>query len=116
MTMKYDEKYMERIRCLKKNLERISDLKGVYDFKPQIGNDFLCLTVLHIKGGIYKRKKTPYRVIRKDMASVCTDAEVKKALTEVSMPGLTAAERLFLFFMKHHFYLAIYLAVRIYFR
>ncbi|MBE5870281.1 MAG: glycosyltransferase [Lachnospiraceae bacterium] len=116
MTMKYDEHYIERIKRLKENLERISDQKNVFDFKPQITNDFLCLTVLEVKGSIYKRKGTAYRILRKDLVKICTDDVVVKALKEADMPGLSAAEKLFLFFMKYHFYFLIYLAVRVYFR
>lgn len=116
MTMQHDVRYMDKIKILKENLSRISDAKNVYDFKPQIINDFLCLTVLHIKGGIYKRKGTPYSVLRKDMDEICRDPDVVDAIKAMNMPKLSAAEKLFIFFMKHHFYLAIYLAVRIYFR
>lgn len=116
MTMKYDAGYMEKIRIMKKNLLRISRIKGGYDFETQIWNDFLCLTVLHIKGGIYKKKTAPYREHRADMKAVCEDADVIKALKIYDMPRLTAAEKLFLFFMKHHMYFLIFLAVKIYFR
>ncbi len=116
MTMKYDENYMEKIKILKENLLRISTVKADYDFSTQIWNDFLCLTVLHVKGGIYKKKQAPYSEHRQDMKSVCTDSDVIYALNHYDMPKLTAAEKLFLFFMKHHMYLPIFLAVRIYFK
>lgn len=116
MTMKYDEKYMDKIKIMKENLCRISDSKAAYDLKPQILNDFLCLTVLHVKGGIYKKKKAPYKEHRADMKKICTDPEVVEAMKNYSMPGLSVAEKMFLFFMKHHMYFAIYMAVRIYFR
>lgn len=115
MTMKYDEAYMDKIEIMSHNLSRISDAKGIYDLKPQILNDFLCLTVLHIKGGIYKKKKASYREHRRDMDAVRKREDVKKALYGHTMNRLTAAERLFLFWLKHRCYLAIYLAVRIYF-
>lgn len=116
MTMKYDSHYMEKIKILNKNLLRISKEKGGYDFSTQIWNDFLCLTVLHVKGGIYKKKKAPYKEHKSDMKSICHDPDVLHALKVYNMPQLTIAEKLFLFFMKHHMYLAIFLAVRIYFR
>lgn len=116
MTMKYDENYMSKISILKENLCRISDEKKVYDFKPQIVNDFLCLTVLQIKGSIYKRKEMPYRKLRKDMDEICKNPEVVEVLKGYHMPKLSLAEKMFIFFMKHHFYFAIYMAVRIYFR
>lgn len=116
MTMKYDPDYMKKIKIMKENLLRISKEKGGYDFETQIWNDFLCLTILHIKGGIYKKKQAPYREHRADMKAVCTDPEVIKALQLYHMPRLTMAEKLFIFFIKHHMYLPIFLAVRIYFR
>ena len=116
MTMKYDEKYMKKIKIMKENLCRISDEKAAYDLKQQILNDFLCLTVLHVKGGIYKKKNAPYKEHKADMKKVCTDPVVVEAMKNYCMPGLSVAEKLFLFFMKHHMYFAIYMAVRIYFR
>lgn len=116
MTMKYDEHYMDKIKIMKENLCRISDAKAAYDLKPQIVNDFLCLTVLHIKGGIYKKKSAPYREHRADMKKICRDKEVVDAMNSYQMPDLSMAERVFLFLMKHHMYFAIFMAVRIYFR
>ena len=115
MTMRYDERYMDKIKIMKENLCRISDAKAAYDLKPQIVNDFLCLTVLHIKGGIYKKKNAPYKEHRADMKKICMDREVIEAMETYRMPGLSMAEKLFLFFMKHHMYFAIFMSVRIYF-
>lgn len=116
MTMKYDENYMSKIATMKENLSRISDAKGIYDLKPQILNDFLCLTVLNIKGGIYKKKSAPYKEHRKDMKTICERADVREAIRCHSMTKLTLAEKIFIFFMKHKMYFLIYLVVRIYFR
>ena len=116
MTMKYDVTYMDKIRIMKENLSRISDQKGIYDLKPQIINDFLCLTVLYVKGGIYKKKKAPYREHRSDMKRVRERADVEEALRCHTMDRLTPAEKLFLFLLKKRMYLAIFLAVRMYFR
>lgn len=116
MTMKYDDAYMDKIQTMSRNLARISDAKGIYDLKPQILNDFLCLTILHIKGGIYKKKDASYREHRGDMEAVRNREDVKKALYGHTMDKLSLAERLFLLWFKHRWYLAIYLAVRVYFR
>lgn len=116
MTMRYDEKYMDKIKIMKENLLRISKTKNSFDFETQIWNDFLCLTVLHVKGGIYKKKSAPYKEHRADMKKVCTDPDVVKALSVYNMPKLTLAEKLFIFFMKHHMYFPIFCAVRIYFK
>lgn len=116
MTMKYDPRYMDKIKIMKENLLRISREKGGYDFSEQIWNDFLCLTMLHVKGGIYKKKSAPYKEHKQDMQTVCNDPDVIEALQKYHMPKLTLAEKAFIFFMKHHMYFAIFLAVRIYFR
>lgn len=116
MTMKYDEKYMDKIQIMMENLSRISDEKGIYDLKPQIMNDFLCLTVLHIKGGIYKKKTAPYKEHRRDMSIVRNREDVKKALYGHTMNQLTLAEKLFLFMLKYRCYFGIYMAVKIYFK
>lgn len=116
MTGDYDTAYMDKIKLMKQQLERIGRFYNEYDFSGQIKNDFLCLTVLHIKGGIMKYCMDGYRANRRRIKEVCLDTEVRKALKDYSMPGLTAPEKLFLTFMKHRMYLAIYLAVRVYFR
>lgn len=116
MTGGYDESYLEKIKYMKAQMERISQKKGVYDFRQQITNDFLCLVVLHIKGEIVRNRQAGFFKNRKNMKRICNDKQVLRALALYKMPKLTAAEKLFLYFMKRHFYLAIYLAVRIYFR
>lgn len=116
MTMKYDEDYMDKIQIMSENLARISEEKGIYDLKPQIQNDFLCLTVLHIKGGIYKKRNAPYKEHRKDMERVRNREDVKRALYGHTMDKLTLAEKLFLFFLRHRMYFCIYVAVKLYFK
>jgi len=115
MTGSYDEKYMDKIKCMREQLLRIADQKQVYPFAQQIWNDFLCLVVLHIKGGIMAQKKDGYREARKNIKNVCRDQDVRKALQICTMDKLTTAEKMFLFFMKHHLYYPIYLAVSLYF-
>lgn len=116
MTMKHDRDYPAKIRIMRENLCRISDAKGVYDLKPQIWNDYLCLLVLHTKAIVYKQKDKRYREIRQEMKKLLIASGTKYALVTCRMPHLTAAEKLFLIFMKHRWYFCIYLAVRIYFR
>lgn len=115
MTGQYDGSYMDKIKLMKQALSRISDMKKVYDFKPQVLNDFLCLTILHIKGGIVAHKKNGYHAARPDIKKVCTDSDVREALENYSMPNLGPAERLFIFFMKHHLYWFMYLTITLYF-
>ncbi len=116
MTMRHDKRYPEKIRIMRENLCRISDAKQVYDLKPQIWNDYLCLLVLHTKSIVYKQKSVPYRELRREMKEVLTASDVKEALQICDMPNLSMAERLFIFFMKHHMYMAIWMVVRLYFR
>lgn len=116
MTMKHDSSYPEKIHIMRENLCRISDAKGVYDLKPQIWNDYLCLLVLHTKAIVYKQKEKRYGQIRQEMRKLLTAAETKYALSVCRMPRLTMAEKLFLFFMRHRWYACIFLAVRLYFR
>lgn len=116
MTMRHDKNYPEKIRIMRENLCRISDAKAVYDLKPQIWNDYLCLLVLHVKGIVYKQKGVPYRELAREMKEVLTREDVKYALANHSMQGLTLAEKLFIFFMKHRMYFAIYAVVRLYFK
>ena len=115
MTGAYDMQYMDKIKCMKEQLLRISHQKDVYPFESQIWNDFLCLTVLHIKGGIMAEKQGGYKKARKNIKRVCEDEDVEKALRICTMDKLTKAEKLFLFFMRHHLYYPMYLAVSIYF-
>lgn len=116
MTGQYDNAYMDKIKLMKHRLCCISDNKKKYDFKPQIINDFLCLTILEIKGEIVKNIKSGYAVNKRDMKRICTDTEVKHALSVYHMPKLMLTEKLFIFFMKHNMYLLMYLCVRIYFK
>lgn len=116
MTMRHDKKYPDKIRIMRKHLCRISDAKNVYDLKPQIWNDYVCLLVLHVKGIVYKQKAVPYRELKKEMMQVLSEPDARKALEIYHMPKLTMAEKLFLFFMKHRMYAAIWFVVRLYFR
>lgn len=116
MTMKHDKDYPQKIHIMRENLCRISDEKGVYDLKPQIWDDFLCLTVLHVKAIVYKQKNVPYKELKKEMKKVISASEVRYAITACGMKKLTLAEKLFIFFMKYKLYLPIYMAVRVYFK
>lgn len=116
MTGGYDRDYLDKIKQMKKQMETIGRQKGVFDFSTQITNDFICLCVLHIKGEIVRNKKAGYMQNRSNMRRICMDETVREALRQYKMPNLTWAERLFLFWMKYHWYAALYAAVRIYFR
>lgn len=116
MTMKHDMNYPQKIHIMRENLCRISDEKGVYDLKPQIWDDYLCLTVLHVKAIVYKQKTVPYSKLRTEMKKVITSSEVRYAIESCHMNKLSLAEKLFIRFMKYKWYAMIYLVVRLYFR
>lgn len=116
MTMKHDPDYPKKIHVMRENLCRISDEKGVYDLKPQIWDDYLCLMVLHVKAIVFKQKDIPYAKVRAEMKKVLTSSEVEYAIACCGMNKLSFAEKLFISFMKHKWYALIYLVVRLYFR
>lgn len=116
MTMRHDKNYPEKIQIMRENLCRISDSKNIYDLKPQIRNDYVCLLVLHVKGIVYKQKGIPYRELKQEMLQVLSKPDVKEALSGCRMPKLTMAEKLFIFLMKHRMCAVIWLVVRLYFR
>lgn len=116
MTMKHDRDYMKKITVMRKNLLRISREKDAGFLKDQIWNDFLCLTVLHLKAIVYKQKDLPYKTLRNEMKKVLERRSVSWALWHYDMPYLTKAEKLFIWLMRTEFYFGIYAAVRLYFR
>ncbi|HKM05074.1 MAG TPA: glycosyltransferase family 2 protein [Lachnospiraceae bacterium] len=115
MTGAYDFSYMEKISLLKEQLIKITKKLSSYDFSNQIINDYLCLTVLNVKGEIYKNKKVSYKEHRKNLQDICTNKEVMEALQGHTLSKLTLPEELFIFFMKKQWYAAIIIAVKIYF-
>ena len=54
ITGKYDSGYMDKVRLLNSRLLEISREKNVYDFGPQLRNDFLSMAVLAVKNEIYR--------------------------------------------------------------
>ena len=114
MTMSYDALYMNKIEIMRENLLRISRDKN-YDFSRQIYDDFLCLTILAIKGSIIKRKGCGYAIIRKDLRDICNKDSVKYSLKNCSLNAITLQERVFIRLMKWQSFLLIYACIRIYF-
>ena len=70
MTGQYDGKYLGKIKLLRERLEAISDDKGIYDFAPQIRNDFLSLAVMAVKNEIWRNKKDSVGQILKNVRSM----------------------------------------------
>ena len=115
MTMHHDPDYMDKIAVMRKNLLRIAKEKGYPALEQEIWNDFLCLTVLHVKAIVYKQKDKSYEELKKEMQRCLSRKSVMYALGCAKMKHLSVAERLFIFFMQQEQYRAIYTAVRVYF-
>ncbi len=85
MTGQYDGKYLGKIKLLRERLEAISDDKGIYDFGPQIRNDFLSLAVMAVKNEIWRNKKDSVGQILKNVRSMCKDPQVQEAVEHHTM-------------------------------
>lgn len=115
MTGKFDPNYLEKIKVMEKRLKEISDLKGVFDFKPQITNDFLGLAVIGLKNGVVRNtegRKSALGIIRK----YCDDSTVREALAAHTMNKLPITIRMFLMLMKMRFYGICYLICKLFFK
>ncbi|MCR4691789.1 MAG: glycosyltransferase [Lachnospiraceae bacterium] len=116
MTMHYDAAYMDKINTMRRNLIRIARDSGYPAIEQQIWNDFLCLTVMHVKAIVCKQKKTPYATVRKEMEKVLRSRSVMWALGHAKMPRLALSVRLFLELMKWEWYPVMYLIIRVWFK
>lgn len=114
MTGKFDPNYLDKIKVMEKRLKKISDLKGVFDFKPQITNDFLGLAVIGLKNGVVRNtegSKSAIGIIKK----YCDDRAVREALTTHTMNRLPLTIRMFLLLMKGRIYVVCYLICKLFF-
>ena len=114
MTGKFDPNYLDKIKVMEKRLKEISDLKGVFDFKPQITNDFLGLAVIGLKNGVVRNtegQKSAIGIIKK----YCDDREVQEALKTHTMNRLPMTIRMFLLLMKGRIYVVCYLICKLFF-
>ncbi len=116
ITGKYDSGYMDKVRLLTKRLLAISQDKDVYDFKPQIRNDFLSMTVLAVKNEIYRNYKAGRRIVTGNIRAICEDTEVRDALAHHTMNQLSLAVRFYLWLMKKGHYTACYWLVLFFFK
>lgn len=115
MTGQYDGKYLGKIKLLRERLEAISDDKGIYDFAPQIRNDFLSLAVMAVKNEIWRNKKDSVGQILKNVRSMCKDPQVQEAVEHHTMNQIGISVKLYLFFIKHALALPCYLVTEIFF-
>lgn len=99
MTGRYDPKYLDKIKIMANRMKEISAEKSVYDFSPQITNDFLGLVVIGLKNGVIRNtegKKSAIEIIKR----YCEDEMVMEALRSHTMEKLPITIKAFLVLMK----------------
>lgn len=116
ITGKYDGGYMDKVYLLAERLTAISRDKAVYDFTPQIRNDFLSMTVLAVKNEIYRNYKAGRRAVTANVRDICEDARVREALSAHTMDKLSVSIRLYLWLMKKGHYSLCYWLVLAFFK
>lgn len=116
ITGKYDRAYMDKVRLLSERLLAISRDKAVYDFAPQIRNDFLSMTVLAVKNEIYRNYKAGRRTVTAHVRAICEDPKVREAMERHTMDKLSASIRLYIWLMKKGHYTACYWLVLVFFK
>lgn len=115
MTGKFDPKYLDKIKVMEERLKEISDFKGVFDFEPQITNDFLGLAVIGLKNGVTRNengRKSAVELIKR----YCNDEAVGRALQTHTMNRLPITIRVFLGLMKMKCVHICYLICKMFFR
>ena len=115
MTGKFDPNYLDKIKVMEKRLKEISDFKGIFDFKPQITNDFLGLAVIGLKNGVVRNTEganSALQIIKK----YCNDKAVIEALRTNTMNKLPITIKAFLMLMKAKQYLLCYLICKLFFK
>ncbi|MFG6332760.1 MAG: glycosyltransferase [Lachnospiraceae bacterium] len=115
MTGGHDPAYLEKLRLLRRRMEAISDAKGVYDFRPQIRNDFLSLAVMAVKNEIWRNHTDSVFGVLKNVRRICTDDSVREALQNHTMDRLGLSVKCYLFMMKHGWYLPCYAVTKLFF-
>lgn len=115
MTGKFDPHYLDKIKVMERRLKEISAAKKIYDFAPQITNDFLGLAVIGLKNGVVRNtegKASALNVIR----GYCEDSKVREALMTHTMNQLPISIRVFLMLMKARQYQICYWICKIFFK
>ena len=115
MTGGYDPKYLEKIKFLRERMEAISDAKGVYDFRPQIRNDFLSLAVMAVKNEIWRNHTDSFGEVLKHVKQMCRDESVQEALRNHTMDRIGLSVKLYIQMMKHGWCLACYVVTKVFF-
>jgi len=116
ITGKYDSSYKEKAKLLAQRLMELSRTKSVYDFEPQIWNDFLSLIVLAVKNEIYRNYKSGKKTVIANVKGICEDPMVLEALEKHTMDRLSLSVRLYLWLMKNRHYSLCYWLVLLFFK
>lgn len=116
ITGKYDSGYMDKVRLLNSRLLEISREKNVYDFGPQLRNDFLSMAVLAVKNEIYRNYKAGRRTVTAHVRAICEDPQVQEAIEHHTMDKLSTSIQLYIWLMKHGHYALCYWLVLIFFK
>lgn len=114
MTGKYDPNYLDKIKIMEKRLKQISAEKGLYDFAPQLTNDFLGLAVIGMKNSIVRNtegRQSAMEMIRK----YCNDETVREALNTHTMNRLPLTIKVFFLLMKGKCYHICHLICKLFF-
>ena len=115
MTGKYDPKYLDKIKVMDRRMKEISAEKAVFDFRPQLTNDFLGLAVIGLKNGVIRNtegRKSALDIIRR----YCEDEMVREALNTHTMDRLPITIKMFLLLMKAKQYHICYLICKLFFK
>jgi len=115
MTGKFDPKYLDKIKIMDKRLKEISAEKDIFDFAPQLTNDFLGLAVIGLKNGVVrntKGKESALAIIKK----YCEDEMVVEALNSHTMDKLPITIKVFLQLMKAKQYGICYWICKLFFK
>ena len=115
MTGKHDPGYLEKIKLLRERLEAISDAKGVYDFRPQIRNDFLSLAIMAVKNEIWRNHTDSFLQVLKNVRRMCADESVQEAIQNHTMDNIGLSVKIYIFLMKHRQALPCWLATKVFF-
>ena len=115
MTGGHDPHYLGKIKFLKERMEAISDEKAVYDFRPQIRNDFLSLAIMAVKNEIWRNHTDSFGQVLKNVKAMCQDTAVQEALEHHTMDKIGLSVKIYIFMMKHRLALPCYLITKVFF-
>lgn len=115
MTGGHDPDYLNKIKRLRQRMETISDTKRIYDFRPQIRNDFLSLAIMAVKNEIWRNHTDSFTGIIKNVRKMCRDESVQEALRCHTMNRIGLSVKIYIFMMLHGWYVPCYMVTKIFF-